>query len=79
MVQARTRAFYATVAHSLESEGFPDRRILRSFLAQEQEDAIEVLLVAHGRYAETVWVDQKGALIHGPVPGFGESVVTNKK
>lgn len=64
--------FYENVLRTLESEGFPDRCVLRTFLAVEQEDPIEVLLVAHGRYAETCWTDHNGSVIHGPIPGFGE-------
>lgn len=66
-----SREFYATVQKSLTSEGLDDRRILRTFGPIEADEATEVLLVAHGRYAETIWVDPGGALIHGPIPGFG--------
>lgn len=69
---ARTPAFYASVASSLAAEGYQERKILRTFLADEQTDAVEVLLVAHGRYAETVWTDSAGVVIHGPIEGFGE-------
>lgn len=72
----RTAGFYATISRSLVSEGYKDRRILRTFLADEQTDAIEVLLVAHGRYAETVWTDVTGVVIHGPIEGFGEGKTT---
>lgn len=71
----RKAGFYESVANSLLAEGLKDRKIIRSFLAHEQEDALEVLLVAHGRHAETIWVDFQGALIHGPIPGFGEGKV----
>lgn len=76
MVQAapRTLAFYEAVLRSLEQEGFKDRRVLRTFLAEEQEDAIEVLMVWREEEAETCWVDASGNLIHGPCPGFGPGV-----
>lgn len=67
----KTASFYEAVLRSLTSEGFPDRAVLRSFAPLEVEGCTEVLIVAHGHYAETCWVEATGVVVHGPIPGFG--------
>jgi hypothetical protein len=68
---ATTTPFEAKVLRGMRAEGLQVRRILRIYPPYDLGDPIEVLFISTGRIAGTVYVDGRGDLLNGPVPGFG--------
>lgn len=63
--------FQTTILRHLKREGLQVRRILRIYPPMDLGDYQEILFLAMDGQAGTLWVDQRGELVHGPVPGFG--------
>jgi hypothetical protein len=67
-----TTPFQAKVLRGMRAEGLAVRRVLRIFPPYDTDDAQEVLFTSLDGRAGTVWVDEQGAVVRGPVPGFGD-------